>query len=333
MYTSIYLDKLPDLIGELAKAPEMKRIADIGMYCGCDYTNFLLYQKLDTRYSRLIHSIGVAGIVYNFTSDIKQSVAGLFHDISTPAFAHTIDFMNNDHLTQQSTEADTASFIKGSRQIMELLTKHDIDIDEVSDYHRYPIADNDTPMLSADRLEYTIGTAYDLYKTDLSEIREVYQDLSVFENEHGQVEIGFNTLDCARGFFKLSMRNSRLFVSDEDRFSMQYLADIVRQAINLGVLKASDLYTTEGDVIAKLKADSNTNCLWEDYTSLSSVSTVSEQDLTRYCVNVTAKKRYIDPLVKTGGKVVRLSVADTGVAGQISEFLGLEFDRWLVAGR
>lgn len=38
---------------------------------------------------------------------------------------------------------------------MELLERDNIKVDEVDDYHIYPIADNDTPKLSADRLEYT----------------------------------------------------------------------------------------------------------------------------------------------------------------------------------
>ena len=40
---------------------------------------------------------------------------------------------------------------------MTLLKRDNIKIDEVADYHIYPIADNDTPMLSADRLEYTLS--------------------------------------------------------------------------------------------------------------------------------------------------------------------------------
>ena len=40
---------------------------------------------------------------------------------------------------------------------MSLLKRDNIRIDEVSDYHIYPIADNDTPRLSADRFEYTLS--------------------------------------------------------------------------------------------------------------------------------------------------------------------------------
>ena len=65
-------------------------------------------------YSSLDHSIAVALIVWRFTHDKKQTFAGLFHDISTPAFKHCVDFMNGDYLKQESTEGLTTDFIKKS---------------------------------------------------------------------------------------------------------------------------------------------------------------------------------------------------------------------------
>ena len=165
MYTSIYAARTPALLDRLADTPEMRRLADIGMHCGCEYSGIPFYSPSSILpYSRLEHSVGVARIIWHFTKDIKQAVAGLLHDIATPVFAHTIDFMNGDHLTQESTEDRTASIIGGSEAIMALLEENGIQSADVSDYHRYPIADNDTPKLSADRLEYTIGNAYTVYR-------------------------------------------------------------------------------------------------------------------------------------------------------------------------
>lgn len=53
----------------------------------------------------------------------------------SPTFKHCIDFLNGDAETQESTE----------QQPLEV----------ISNYKIYPIADNETPKLSADRLEYT----------------------------------------------------------------------------------------------------------------------------------------------------------------------------------
>ena len=69
----------------------MQRLKDIGMNCGVEYTA-LTFSNI-VPYSRYQHSREFALIVYHFTHDLEQTVAGLLHDIATPVFAHTIDFI------------------------------------------------------------------------------------------------------------------------------------------------------------------------------------------------------------------------------------------------
>lgn len=329
MYTSIYTKEIPLLLEQLANTSEMQRLMDIGMHCGCEYTSFPFYKREQTPYTRLVHSVGVSKIVWNFTHDIRQAVAGLFHDIATPVFAHTIDFLQGDHLTQESTEDKTVSFIKNSTEITSLLKKHHISIEDVSDYHKYPIADNDTPMLSADRLEYTIGNGFCVYNMELEILHAIYKDLTVVQNEHGVEELCFQSIDIAKKFTKVSLRNSHFFVSDEDRFSMQYLADIMRSAIENGALVLEDLYLTENEIIRKMKADQRLSKLWNDYTKLSAVTSSSEKPKNKYCVNISAKKRYINPLVLVNGSARRIADIDSEIQAQIQAFLNIDFNKWI----
>ena len=138
-------------------------------------------------YSSLDHSIAVSLIVWNFTKDKKQTLAGLFHDIATPVFKHSIDFMNGDYEKQESTEELTTRIINESQEIMKLLKRDGIKVEEVDNYHIYPIADNDTPMLSADRLEYTLSNGLGVRKKvwNLNDIKEIYDNIEVQKNEQG----------------------------------------------------------------------------------------------------------------------------------------------------
>lgn len=329
MYTSIYTEEIPILIEQLSNTSEMQRLSGIGMHCGCEYTKLPVYQREKAPYTRLLHSIGVSKIVWNFTHDIRQAVAGLLHDIATPVFAHTIDFLRGDYLTQESTEEKTLFFIENSKEITELLKKHHISIEDVCDYHKYPIADNDTPMLSADRLEYTIGNGFMVYNMELETLKDIYKALTVTRNEHGIEELCFNSYEAARKFLEISLRNSHFFISDENRFSMQYLADIVRLAVENGSLVPEDLYLTENDVIEHLKNDKKLSSMWKNYTEIFTVETSLEKPENRYCVNVSAKKRYIDPLVLIESFPKRLSEIDTGIRDQLQAFLNTDFHRWI----
>ena len=329
MYTSIYAKEIPVLLKQLANTAEMQRLSNIGMHCGCEYADLLLYRGARIPYTRLIHSIGVSNIVWNFTHDIRQAIAGLLHDIATPVFAHTIDFMQGDHLTQESTEDKTLFMIENSKEITALLKENHIRMEEVSDYHLYPIADNDTPMLSADRLEYTMGNGFCVYNMELEELSDIYKDLIVTQNEHGNEELCFRSIENAKKFTNLSLRNSHFFVSDEDRFLMQYLADMIRLAIENGILLLSDLYLTENEVIQKLNKDKKLSNRWRRYTELSAVSSSVKKPDTEYCVKISAKKRYIDPLVLVENKAIRLTKLDIDIRDQIQSFLNIDFNKWL----
>ena len=331
MHISIYSPDEPGIIGELISTPEMQRLSDVGMHCGCEYTSLPIYKQERHRYTRLTHSIGVSKIIMHFTNDIKQAIAGLLHDIATPVFAHTIDFMNNDHMAQESTEVETLSFISGSPNIMALLDKNHIKVEDVGDYHKYPIADNDTPMLSADRLEYTIGNGYLVNGCGLSEVRSMYDDLAVAENEHGIPELCFRSIGAVKAFTEMAMQNSRSYVSDEERFAMQRLAEIMRSALEKGILAPDDLHTTESGVIGKLKSDRELRDAWDSFTGISAVSASPGALCDRYCANISAKKRYIDPLVITENGVKRISEIDAAIKKDIADFLDMDFNYWIYA--
>lgn len=337
LYTSIYAKprsdalRMPLLLQQLSETPEMLRLSDIGMNCGCDYASIPIYSDPKIHYTRYIHSIGVSAIIWNFTNDIVQAVAGLLHDIATPAFAHTIDFMNGDHLKQEYTENGTKAIIEMSAEIKHLLDRHTIPIDSVCDYHKYPIADNDAPMLSADRLEYTFGTGYALFGLDEQHIEELYADLTVSTNEKGIPELCFQSRVCAKRFVDISLNNSKLFISDEDRFIMQHLADILSMAIETGALDDIGLMSTESAVIDMLKENNKTNPVWREFANISSVSRTQMKIDDRYCVKVIAKQRHIDPLVLIGSEAVRISAVDAGVKNAIECFLNYDQDVWLYA--
>lgn len=321
----IYSKDFPDFIKELINTPEFKRLSNVGMNCGCEYTSFPIFSN-GKDYTRYEHSIGVALIIWHFTKDIKQSIAGLLHDISSPVFAHVIDFLNGDHETQESTEEKTEEIIANSMEIQEILKKYNLSTKDVYDYHMYPIADNDSPLLSADRLEYTLGNAFYYGFKSMEEIRDMYEDLIVSINEFGQSEISFSTLDKAIEFTCVSIENSKVYSSNVDRFAMQYLADLLKLAVNKRVISMKDLYTVENQVISKLKKDEELKSMWKNFTKLSQIFTSKEKPEYGYWVNIPAKKRYINPQVVSQGRVSSLS---KNLSKEIDDFLNIDFNIWL----
>ncbi len=320
-----YEKSIPAPIEVFLQAPAMERLKEVGMNCGMEYTSFPFFKKL-CPYSRYSHSLGVCLIVYHFTKDLKQAIAGLFHDISTPVFAHTIDFVKGDYTLQEATEEKTASFI-ASPDILLALKSAGLTLEEVADYHIYPVADNPSPHLSADRLEYTLGNLLNFSYASEEKIRIFYSDLKTGLNEQGQIEIGFSTPQIALEFASLALKNSNVYISPEDRSGMESLAELIRFALKTHVISESDLYTTEPQVIKKLQSSPKTAVMWKNYCGLHEVLQ-SATPLEGYKA-IAAKKRFIDPFILPLGQ--RVSQAFPEFKKEAEDFQSLSFSSYLKA--
>ena len=328
-YFKILSPVFPDWLLDYINTPAMRRIDEINLSCGTCYSK--IYNPLYW-YSNLDHSVGVALIVWHFTQDKTQTLAALFHDIATPVFKHCIDFMNGDSEKQESTEERTEQIIQDSREINQLLLRDGIEIDKVCNYHDYPIADNDMPRLSADRLEYTFSSGLSFFRIwELEDIGRFYNDLAVLKNEDGIEELGFTTPKLCEEYMNRALKLWPEFVSDADRTVMQFLADVVKSAILRGFLTVDDLYViSEEEVIRRIREET------DDYISLgfsqfANAETVYSSNRLvcgKYCTSVKGKKRYINPLVVDGEDCKRIRQYSASVDTSLKNFIDQEQSRY-----
>ena len=210
--------------------------------------------------------------------------------------------MNGDYKKQESTEELTTQIIRESKEIMSLLKRDGIKIEEVYNYHIYPIADNDTPMLSADRLEYTLSNGLGACKNiwNMEDVKEIYENIEIQKNEQGIEELGFKDIKIAEKFVKGMRRLSNSYIDNKRKFSMQFLADIMKIMSSQNLITKKDLYElSEKEVIERIE-----NC---DYAEISQkfdmwknaheIKESDEKVKDKYCVSIDAKIRYINPLV------------------------------------
>jgi len=324
----------PSFLDRYIQLPLMQRLAGVGLLCGTDWTR--LY-KNRFYYSRLDHSKGVALIVWHFTHDKAQTIAGLLHDISTPVFSHVSDFRKGDALTQTATEEPTAAMVRRDTELGRLLAEDGLTTEQVEDYHIYPIADNEIPQLSADRLEYMFpsGMALDGSWT-MEEISRCYNDLTILKNEEGKDELGFRTLEIAELYCEHFCMIGHILQLNENKLTLQLLGQIMNLAEKAGLLSESDFMTlSEKEVMEKL--DSVVECpqsgciettVNHETAKSSAVVSISPSDYSTtifpvlsqmyktfrnmtkiehtneplpedqyFCVKLKVKQRYINPLV------------------------------------
>ncbi len=296
-YLKVLSPEFPAWLLKYLATPEMQRLIGISTTCGLDHTSLYSYPFFHHTFE---HSLGVALIVWNFTHDKKQTLAGLFHDIASPAFKHSIDFMNGDSETQESTEDRTAQIIRDSRAITRQLKKDGILPSEVSDYHLYPIADNDVPGLAADRLEYTLSNGLFLYNVwNLDQVKTFYHDLTILKNESDLDELGFQTPEIAAEFTKLNLPLFSVYCGDKSRANMQFIADIIKSMINSGYLTTDDLYVMSEREIVDWILSCGDKTISEAFRQFQRATTVFNSGVAKkncYCISTKGKLRYINPL-------------------------------------
>ena len=323
----------PHFLNRYLALPLLKRLSGVGLLCGTDWTP--LY-KNRFYYSRLDHSLGVALIVWHFTHDKAQTLAGLLHDVSTPVFSHVSDFRKGDALTQTATEAPTAAMLRRDQALNELLREDGLTCSQVEDYHLYPIADNEIPQLSADRLEYMFpsGLALDGSWT-LEQIRRCYEDLEIFKNEEARDELGFKTLETAELYCEHFCMIGHILQLNENKLALHLLGQIMNLAEEQNILSENDFMSlSEQEIITKLDqklTQNNRGKLSRLYRTFRTMTKIEHTSIPLdskkyYCLKLDVKQRYINPLVKieknneNSQQAVRLSELSTKAKKIIEDF-------------
>ncbi len=252
-YQKILCPDFPDFLNKYLSLKILERLKGIGLLCGTDWTPLFRNRFY---YSRYDHSLNCALIVWNWTRDKKKTLAALFHDVSTPAFSHVIDFKNGDALTQESTEDKNAAMICADKDLAAALAQDGLAASDVCDYHKFSICDNEVPQLSADRLEYMFpsGAALEGWFS-LRAIKRFYADLFVAKDERGRDEFSFKTKKIALDYFRRILKIGYFLQRNKDKIAMELMARVVDAAIKCGSLREDELWLlSEREIIQRWDA-------------------------------------------------------------------------------
>ena len=329
-YYKILSPEFPEFLYDYIDAPAMQRLKGISIACGCNYTDIYNFEFFC---SNLDHSIGVALIIWNFTHDKTATLAGLMHDIADPSFKHCIDFMNGDYEKQESISEGVKDIIMSSSEIMNLLRRDNIDVKDVADYTKYPIADNNTPQLSADRLDYNFTQTFAWSRAwGMDDIKEFYQDLIILTNEDGVEELGFRTLNVAEKFINGAHRQWPHWCSSDDKIVMQFIADTLAGLNKIGKISIADLRKLSENELIEIIKNCGEEKIVKAFEKFQNNTEWFEGDIPPstgvYCRALKSKKRYINPLVQTNSGAKRITDLSGKAKQQIENFLAYETPKY-----
>lgn len=251
-YKLLEIDKMPEDLKKYLDVSSLNRLKKIGYFCGMDYASKDIYD-FGEYISRYNHSLSVSLMTYKLTKDLKLSLAGLFHDISTPCFSHVIDYMNKDYEKQESTEKYTEIIINKDKELVDLLKKDNIKLEDIIDFKKYTIVDNDRPKACVDRIDGVILTgAYWTKNISEDDIKKIVPNISLFTNEYNELEVGFKDEESALKIIEANKSIDISCHSCEDNYMMELLAKITKLAITKKYIKYEDLYYLNENELFKI---------------------------------------------------------------------------------
>lgn len=295
---NLYLNLLgdtPKFIKKYLTVPSMERLKTISYFCGMDYASKDIYNFKEP-ISRYDHSLTTALIVWNITHDKKATLAALFHDVSTPCFSHAIDYMYGDSEKQETTEKYTMKIIRNDKKLLELLKEDKINLEDL-DFKKYSIVDSPRPSLCADRFDGLILTGISWTKSvEENDIYLLTSNLTVAKNKKGLLELCFKSEAAARKAIELNNEIAKYCHSKEDKYMMELLGIIAKEAIESGVITEMDLYTENEDIIyARLKNSIYTSLKMEKFMN------IKKEEIKE--IDIPVKKRTLTPLLTNGNRI------------------------------
>ena len=172
---------------------------------------------------------------------------------------------------------------------------------------KYKILDNKIPRLCTDRLDGVLHSCYIWLKTNtIEDIKEVYNNLILLTNENNNLEIGFKDIEVANKFSKMVYKYATEFQSNNDKYVMKYISELIKLAIDRKLISLEDLYTMKESKICNI-FDNNFNT-WKYFKNIKYLINSNNIPNNTFYISFDTKRRYVIPLVRINNKNISLDI-------------------------
>lgn len=266
---------------------------------------FIEWKPYTTRYE---HSIGVLILLREFDASIEEQIAGLLHDVPHTAFSHVADFVFEDE-GHEYHERFLDEMVYNS-EIPDILENHGYDIEYILDESNFGLLERDLPKLCADRLDYSMR---DLKSHKDYNMAKFVEGLTVSDGE-----FVFDNFEDAEEFgMKFIELDSTVYASPKEVAIYELFADIIRKALDLNKINEKDLFTTDRELMDKLRQIDNNEIISKFDLLDSGLEVKIESENPD--INGSTKARAVDPPFIENEKKIQASEKSDKLKKEIKE--------------
>ncbi len=298
---------------QLIKAPQFQRLRRVSQGgIPEEWYSRESFLGIGNYFTRFDHSLGVWALLMRHSHSRKEQIAGLLHDASHKAGSHFYDWVKGKGLVpgHKEDEQDLAHLEYLERGELGLILRgHGFIPEEIANIKRFPLLEQPSPDLCADRIDYAFR---EMNCHDASAISE---QLTVINGQWVCTSIAAaNTL--VRAFLTMQ----RMYWGSYESVSRyQAYADAMRILLNEGSLTWDD-FEKDDDHLAKIVKCSKHPKVRRIVTYLERTYLPAPRRGDKVC-KVYKKFRHIDPLVMVeSGAIEKFSVVEPAYLRALERF-------------
>jgi uncharacterized protein len=272
--------------------------------------------------TRFDHSVGAMLLVRQLGGSVREQVAALLHDVSHTAFSHVIDYVIDDH-DGQSYHDEMKEMYMATTDLPAILARHAYDWTDFVDETAFPLLEQPSPRLCADRIDYFLRDCVGLGLASQPDIDRAVADLVV-----GHGRIALKTLEIARWFGDTFMAaDDASWANFREVGLYELTAQAIRRGLETGAVVQDDFWLTDEVLWQKLHAAED--AYLQELLAQVSTETQFAWDEANPTFRVSTKLRAVDPdLLGEDGVLRPLSTLDPDFANRRATYLSRKQGPW-----
>jgi len=271
--------------------------------------------------TRFEHSLGTMLLVRRLGASLDEQIAALLQDISHTAFSHVIDYVFDGHNDQNYHDHHKVKYVAGT-DIPAALDVHGLRWMDYMEEDSFPLLEQPSAHLCADRLDYFLRDSRDLGLADDADVDSALEHLIVEDNR-----IVVNDIEAARWLgYTFIAADKASWANFREVGLYELTARAIRRGLAIGVLTDADLWGTDLPAWKKLQRSRDLKLQHDLQRVKASTRFVLDESSPDF--RVSTKLRSIDPDLLINGRVQPLSAIDPVFAGARAKYLADHSGKW-----
>jgi hypothetical protein len=277
---------------------------------------------MTTPITRFDHSLGALILVRQLDGSIEEQIAAMLHDVSHTAFSHVIDYVFDGHDSQSYHDEKKEEYV-AQTDLPAILAAHGYDWHIFLQEENYPLLEQPSPRLCADRLDYFLRDSLDLWLGTQDDVALALANLVVADGR-----IATHSLATAQWLGYTFIQADDISWANWQEVGLYELtAQAIKRGLAVGAITDADIWGTDAPMWAKLHAHSDNDL--QALLKLITPKTQFEWDDTTPTFRISTKLRSIDPdVVGDNGALRPLSSLDPGFAQHRADYLTRKAGKW-----